>query len=141
MHQIAHHGRQLFTEGLEREKLSLTHWMILEQLTETSTTMRALSELLAMPPSSITGLVDTLVERGIVSRSNDPSDRRIVRVSISEAGTAFVSRIRQHLMNQYRLAMQDMSDAELELMHNSYQNLLKQMISYRRAEKPKGEHT
>jgi DNA-binding MarR family transcriptional regulator len=102
--------------------------------------MGALSERLAMPPSSISGLVDTLVDRRIVTRSNDPTDRRIVRVSISETGLGFVTRIRQHLMNQYRLSMEAMTNAELELMHKSYQDLLTQMINYRRSDKLKGDH-
>ncbi len=36
--------------------------------------------------SAATGLVDRLVERGVLERESDPADRRVVRVRMSPAG-------------------------------------------------------
>jgi DNA-binding MarR family transcriptional regulator len=51
-----------------------------------STRMRDLRAALAMPPSSATGLVDKLVEKGLVERGTNEADRRIVLVSLTRRG-------------------------------------------------------
>jgi DNA-binding MarR family transcriptional regulator len=131
-HQIAYHGRQMFAAGLEREKLSLAHWMILEDLLEQPRTMRELAATISMPPSSLTGLVDSLVERGNIERISDPEDRRIVRVRLTEDGQGYVNKIRTHLMQQYQNAMTDLSIEELNLLERMYQTMLDRMLEYRK---------
>jgi DNA-binding MarR family transcriptional regulator len=131
-HQIAYHGRQMFAAGLEREKLSLAHWMILEDLLEQPRTMRELAQTVAMPPSSVTGLVDNLVERHHVERISDPDDRRIVRVRLSESGQGYVGTIRAHLMQQYQNAMSDLETPDLLLLERMYQTMLSRMLEYRK---------
>jgi DNA-binding MarR family transcriptional regulator len=132
LHQISHHGRQMFIEGLGRDKLSLSHWMILDELDNTTgKTMRELTEILAVPPSSVTGLVDTLVERQTLERISDPEDRRIVRVKLTQSGLEYVTTIRTHLMNQYRISMKDMNQTELQLLERMYQSILGRMLEYR----------
>jgi DNA-binding MarR family transcriptional regulator len=131
-HQIAYHGRQLFVEGLEREKLSMAHWMILEDLLEQPRTMRELAQTVAMPPSSLTGIVDGLVERQNVERVSDPEDRRVVRVRLTESGQTYVGKIRTHLMQQYQNAMSDLNIEELNLLERMYQTMLGRMLEYRK---------
>jgi DNA-binding MarR family transcriptional regulator len=130
-HQIAYHGRQMFAAGLEREKLSLAHWMILEDLLEQPRTMRELAQTVAMPPSSVTGLVDNLVERQHAERISDPEDRRVVRVRLTESGTFYVGKIRTHLMQQYQNAMSDLETPDLLLLERMYQTMLSKMLEYR----------
>ncbi len=132
LHQISHHGRQMFIEGLGRDKLSLSHWMILDELDNAKgKTMRELTEILAIPPSSVTGLVDALVERQTLERISDPEDRRIVRVRLTNTGLEYVTKIRTHLMNQYRISMDAMNQTELQLLERMYQTILGRMLEYR----------
>jgi len=49
-------------------------------------TMGELSSELEVPLSTATRIVDGLVQAGMVERVNDPSDRRVVRVGMSESG-------------------------------------------------------
>lgn len=49
-------------------------------------TMREVSEMLEIPLSSATRLVDTLVENGFVERLPDPQDRRVVRITLTPTG-------------------------------------------------------
>ncbi len=134
LHQISHHGRQMFIEGLGRDKLSLSHWMILDELADSQhgKTMRELTEILALPPSSMTGLVDALVERQTLERISDPDDRRIVRVQLTQTGLEYVRQIRTHLMNQYRMAMDGMQQSELISLERMYQTILNRMLEYRK---------
>ncbi|WP_254885935.1 MarR family winged helix-turn-helix transcriptional regulator [Streptomyces sp. NA02950] len=56
--------------------------------------MRALAGRLGCDASNITGLVDRLEARGLVSRHLDASDRRIKRVVATEEGREAVRRVR-----------------------------------------------
>jgi DNA-binding MarR family transcriptional regulator len=131
IHQISHHGRQMFMQGLARDKLTLTHWMILEQLNANrdGLTMRAIADSAGMTPSSVTGLVDALEAKGWTARQNDPSDRRVVRVALTKSGVKQVQRIGEHLFEQYRVSMQDMNQTQLELIHQMYGTMLERMRS------------
>ncbi|MEV5602807.1 MarR family winged helix-turn-helix transcriptional regulator [Streptomyces sp. NPDC052299] len=50
--------------------------------------MRELGAVLGLAKSSLTGLVDRSVQRGLVRREPDPEDGRAVRVAPTEAGSA-----------------------------------------------------
>jgi DNA-binding MarR family transcriptional regulator len=49
-------------------------------------TMSELASKLGIGVSAATGLVDRLVERGVLERESDPADRRVVRVRMSPEG-------------------------------------------------------
>ncbi|MGW1993005.1 MarR family winged helix-turn-helix transcriptional regulator [Embleya sp. NPDC001921] len=48
--------------------------------------MGELGEVLGLAKSSLTGLVDRTVQRGLVRREPDPQDRRAVRIALTEEG-------------------------------------------------------
>lgn len=48
--------------------------------------MRSIAECLACDPSNITGLVDRLEERGLLSRSEGEADRRVRFLEVTAAG-------------------------------------------------------
>ncbi|HEY3082647.1 MAG TPA: MarR family transcriptional regulator [Chloroflexota bacterium] len=58
----------------------------------------ALARRLGLAPSSVTGLVDRLVERGLARRDEDPRDRRVVRA----AATTFGQELLETLVAQRR---------------------------------------
>lgn len=45
-----------------------------------------LAALQRLAPNTVSGLVQQLVEAGLASRETDPSDRRVARVTLTEAG-------------------------------------------------------
>jgi DNA-binding MarR family transcriptional regulator len=48
--------------------------------------MRKLAHQLSCDPSNVTGIVDGLERRGLVTREPDPADRRVKRLACTEAG-------------------------------------------------------
>jgi DNA-binding MarR family transcriptional regulator len=56
--------------------------------------MHRLADRLHVGVSAATGLVDRLVEQGLVEREHDTRDRRVVRVTSAPAGRALVVRLR-----------------------------------------------
>ena len=60
-------------------------------------TQHALAASLEVSPRNITGLVDALEERGYVTRSPHPRDRRAIIVSLSESARSMMRRMqREH---------------------------------------------
>lgn len=51
-------------------------------------TGHGLAETLRVSVATMSGLVDRLVEHGMVMRTDDPDDRRIRRLSVTDAGSA-----------------------------------------------------
>jgi DNA-binding MarR family transcriptional regulator len=54
-------------------------------------TASGLAKRLGVAPSTVTGLVDRLVERGMAGRSDDPQDRRTIQVRSTAAGEVLIN--------------------------------------------------
>ena len=60
--------------------------------------MREICDIMALPLSTGTGVVDKLVEKDYVERNRLPEDRRVVSIELSEAGkTVYSDLMRRHL--------------------------------------------
>ena len=57
--------------------------------------MSRLAELLDVSLPNVTGIIDRMVERGLVERGRDDSDRRVVTVQATAAGRQTVEEIDQ----------------------------------------------
>ena len=83
-----------------------------------ATPLGDLAEDLATTPRNITGLVDHLERDGLVERIPDPTDRRSVKASLTEAGRARIQAIwKEGLQRQYEI-VGDMTKEDLaQLRH------------------------
>ena len=68
------------------------------ELAVSGETMGRLSERLGVRQNALTQAADRLVKRGLAERLSDPTDRRIVRLRLTETGAAWVRerRVRRH---------------------------------------------
>lgn len=69
-----------------RHELSLTLLRVAAILRDRTPTMSELAEHLGLDRSSVTGLVDRAVARGLLHRTGDERDRRSSRVALTDAG-------------------------------------------------------
>jgi DNA-binding MarR family transcriptional regulator len=60
-----------------------------------STNFRKLAEALGVTPSNVTGIIDRLVEQGLVSRTQNPEDRREMTLQTTDKGQALVSNLKE----------------------------------------------
>jgi DNA-binding MarR family transcriptional regulator len=74
----------------------------------------AATEVLAQP--TVTQLVDRLQQRGLVQRDRDAIDRRVVLVSITDAGRAELEQTRAEYRVQLRAAAADLPDADVDAL-------------------------
>lgn len=74
--------------------------------------MGELSRILNVPFSTATHLVDVFVKNGYAQRSNDPNDRRIVRIELTDSGRQLTETINDFVSQRLVRIMNIFSDEE-----------------------------
>ena len=69
--------------------------------------------------STVSGLVDRVVDHGLVMRHEDPEDRRQVVVGLTPAGTQLIDRFRELNARQMRELLAVLDDSELVLLREA----------------------
>lgn len=86
----------------------------------------SLSEIagqLRVSPSTASGAVDHLVGLGLLSRADDPANRRQIRVSVTPLGAHTIEQLRELGTQQLRALLAVISDDDLEVVERSIQIL------------------
>jgi DNA-binding MarR family transcriptional regulator len=70
--------------------------------------------------STVSGLVDRVVDHGLASRREDPDDRRHVVVGLTPAGADFLDRFRELNARQMRELLDELDVADLALLRDAF---------------------
>lgn len=82
-------GRAVMDAALRPYDLGSVQWYVLHQLATAGPTMqRDLVRLLAVERATMTGIVATLVRKGLIEQQADGADHRQKRLSLTAAGDA-----------------------------------------------------
>lgn len=87
------------------------------------TSVKKISEYLGVTKSAVTQLLDPLVEKRLVSRKNDPQDRRIVRLSLTPKGLQLLKKLNKLKYAGIRSALDSLSMQELQAMAQLHQKM------------------
>ena len=80
---------------------------------EGATTVGHLASHLGVKPASISVTADRVVQLGLVSRADDPNDRRHVILALTTDGAALIERLQEGRRTRLVLALQQLSPADL----------------------------
>jgi MarR family transcriptional regulator, lower aerobic nicotinate degradation pathway regulator len=83
----------ILTEVAAEHDLSLTQLRVLGILRDGEPTMADLATFTGLERSTISGLIDRAVQRGLVTKTADPHDGRSVRVGLTESTRRLVPEI------------------------------------------------
>lgn len=86
--------------------------------------MGQLASALGVTLPTVTGIVDRLVEHGLVRREEDPSDRRLVVVRLTESGRALMDRLRSRGRADFAVTLDRLGDDDLRLVARALDLLL-----------------
>lgn len=81
--------------------------------------MSEIAKQLGVTASTASGAVDHLVGLGYLARSDDPANRRQVRVSVTPLGSQTLEQIRELSTRQLRTLFELVSDDELEVIERA----------------------
>jgi DNA-binding MarR family transcriptional regulator len=86
-------------------------------------TMSQVADELRLHPSTVTVLVDGLVAHGLVERTADPTDRRVVRVNETAEGRKNREQHMAQMRGRIRDMLAELSDTDLGKVHDSLEIL------------------
>ena len=76
-------------------------------------TSSQLARVLGVGLSTVTGIVDRLCEHGLVSRHEDPDDRRVTRVALTGEGQALMLRLHRDTSDRMERLLARLDEAAL----------------------------
>jgi len=95
---IVERGQQVLAAAAALHGLTELQIRVLRYLYRSGPTpIGALADYLANDPSTLTTFVDRLEHRQYVERRNDPDDRRVKRIALTESGERTVEDLRDYL--------------------------------------------
>lgn len=103
---------RVLQDHLDRD-LSLRQLTALYLVREESATLGDLARRLMVTPAVVTGIVDRLEKRGYVRRGGHPGDRRVVRLSLTDAGRSASVAVEQALAETIAARMGDLTPDQL----------------------------
>lgn len=81
---------------------------------EGNLSMNEVSQAMGLATSTMTRMIDQLVEKGLVQRTADPDDRRIVRVGLTSKGQQLRASLEKEYLEFYHLVMGEIREDELD---------------------------
>jgi DNA-binding MarR family transcriptional regulator len=91
LYQINRRIWKLFAPLFKKEQLSMTEVFVLSIMSKRKTSrVTELATVIGVPASTLTGILDRLVEHGFLLRNPDPSDRRSVCMTATPKVGAFL---------------------------------------------------
>jgi DNA-binding MarR family transcriptional regulator len=123
---IVERGQRVLADAADLHGLTELQIRVLRYLYRTGPTpIGVLADYLANDPSTLTTFVDRLEQRHYVERRNDPDDRRVKRIALTESGERIVEDLRDYLaevaplsklnmaqLRQLRTLLEDIDPAE-----------------------------
>ena len=115
--------------GLDRElasfNISSAQWAILDACHEgEADTLTSLSRVIPLDSASISRHVDRLVRVGLVHRSRSTRDRRLVRLSLTDAGNRLVPELAQRVQANNARFLAGIDEREQEAVVRTIQRML-----------------
>ena len=80
---------------------------------EVSTNFRKLATALGVTPPDVTRIVDRLVEQGLVSRRENPEDRRVQLLQATKKGKSLLAKLRENKTTHLYRILTHLSTEEL----------------------------
>lgn len=110
---VARIGHRHLEEVLEQNGLRLPQYAVLTALSDFGPLApHEIAARLQGDRSHISAYVETLVQRGMVSRDQDPTDRRRYTITLTPAGTALVGELALAAIASQRTFLSGLSAAE-----------------------------
>ena len=95
-----------------------------------STNLGKLAVALGVTPTNVTGIVDRLVKKGLVTRTESDQDRRILLLRATDEGEELVAKLRQRRTGHMSEVLDRMSVGELATLAQGFASLVKATRAY-----------
>ncbi|CDM69736.1 Transcriptional regulator, MarR family [Clostridium bornimense] len=84
-----------------------------------SASVSEIGKKLYISKPNMTPIIDKLVNEGFVTRYEDPNDRRVLRVKLSEKSIIFLDEVKENITKQFVSKLSVLDESELMELSNS----------------------
>lgn len=105
----------------------------------TDITMSKITELLDIPMSTTTGVVNRLVKKGYIERYRSDNDRRIVLIRLTDSGVKLVEEVKQNAAHYFNLVTEALSEEEKIFLLQIFQKVMNHIATSQ--QKPEEKRT
>jgi DNA-binding MarR family transcriptional regulator len=99
-------------------------WLMQELYESAGLRVGELAQRLAIHQTTTSNLLDGLTKRAYVEKSRDPQDLRVVRISLTEAGTALLMRAPRPARGLLPEALRQLDDDQMQCLSTGLQSLI-----------------
>ncbi|MBI5369530.1 MAG: MarR family transcriptional regulator [Planctomycetes bacterium] len=82
-------------------------------------TLGELTRAMYLHPSTLTGIIDRLVQSGLISRERSPEDRRVIRVRLRPRGRRILARAPEPPRQRLALGLANLDRKQLEALRRA----------------------
>jgi DNA-binding MarR family transcriptional regulator len=82
--------------------------------------LSGLASGIRVTPANVTGIADRLVEQGLLTRTPDPDDRRILWLRVTDEGTTLVNDLREGRAKEMRKILDKLTEEELSIVARGF---------------------
>lgn len=126
MRQISRYTKH--TLGQVDGQLTMTDFIFLKHLEgENGIPVTDLARHFGVSASYITNWADRLEKKGLIRRERQPTDRRVVLLSMTEEGRAVQKSVEHKRMQHVRELLADIDDAELQTLNRILRKILSKL--------------
>ena len=123
--------KQCFSVPMQKEGITFSQMGALMLLDDRQPLMgKELATYLGLTPSSITQLIESLVQAGCVTREQDTRDRRIVYLRLSKEGKRKVGLLKEKRKELFYKATEPLTEHELQADLARQKKMYTQMRAY-----------
>ena len=90
-----------------------------------ATTTGKLATALKVTPTNITGIIDRLLEKNLITRTGDPDDRRVLVLRTTPKGDELVAELRQKRRERMTELFNHLSEKEAEIVAQGLKIMVK----------------
>lgn len=83
-----------------------------------------LGKCINMEKGSLTTLLNSLEDMGLVKRENDPLDKRKVIVQLSKEGEGYYRKIEEKVLSQIQEVLKPLTEEEIQILRESLKNVV-----------------
>ncbi|WP_224490429.1 MarR family winged helix-turn-helix transcriptional regulator [Robertkochia flava] len=89
---------------------------------------KELADLLYKDNAAMTRMVEGMVRKGLLTKDEDPSDRRKARLTVTSKGDAVLKSITPVILNNREVALKGITDEEIGLLVQLLQKIVRNII-------------
>ena len=83
--------------------------------------LSGLASGIRVTPANVTGIVDRLVEQGLLTRTTDPDDRRVSWLTVTDKGKTLTNDLREGRAQEMRRILDKLTEEELSTVARGFE--------------------